>query len=837
MAIRKEIETLLPKRLRKDRPKYDDWSEIQAVIGLVFLKERDASLYCTEKLSRKTGLLLSKIITNLEAAREYLNGLLVRPSTADLSRLSLAAKSLAKLSISGINDKSGLNRNLQRFIADSNTFLATIKKETVGESRDEALTYIGALLKTLITQNTALPEFLEGFKSAMTAYAATDFSSALVQKAALRGLKDLENVQNLTNPGLKKTVERIIALQTTLQEQMTVIYPSEVIYSGAGQAYAHPDKEGLPATIIGTRSGPFVYSVLPAGIDLDVDGNNFTPGLAAASKAVLVSSASDPLLPPANPSWQLGLACGDVTIRYKVSVNGAVVVNVDATITTMGGNDYLEVTQLGAGWTAAGLPITIQYTGISNEFLEVLTNRYGEDATITVDSWELLPSGALTTPANWTTDPMSVVGYIKNLVIQGLWRTVYEVADEVMSNCPVAASSVRTTKVSGKYGSVVAGGQVLTLRKIDTGVAVDLVITDGSKVLHSNTYNLKAHEIIPGDKILVDPAGVAELLTVGSVDGSDITVTTVPVIVAGTYTFLAYPDLFAVAQHDLVVTDYGSFKVQAVLNDTVTVQTYFPYNLSVLTTAFSIVNDLLKLTSPTEDVSSEVAINAASAELGLAGTAGPRLYGLEFAEDLSNYDIRTDDMAVGVTYSESVHSADGKIRLKVPITVAPEAVEIKNLDYVTWIATKASIIAWQASYAAELETTIQAITAITRSQRPQSAQIAKIKVQINTTLTNLNSLLVILQNHSIRSLGHIEQVFDAIKDMGIDRALYFLESCRFSEFFGLKSNELTYADFFNKEARSLVRGVANTNRYEDATFDELLHYGIVYGESERFGED
>jgi hypothetical protein len=297
-----------------------------------------------------------------------------------------------------------------------------------------------------------------------------------------------------------------------------------------------------------------------------------------------------------------------------------------------------------------------------------------------------------------------------------------------------------------------------------------------------------------------------------------------------------------VVQHDYLITDYGPFKVQAAGADTVTIQTYFPYTLTPpVQTSFTIVHNVLELTSPTEDEHSAIKTNAAEPELGLAlDTVVSQVYGAAFTIDTSGLDIREDDLIYGVGFSD-VHIKIGgsTLLLKTAIPVATGATLVLNPDYASWDTLKAAIEAyllWISTYGSLLQQIIAQLLVIAKANNPKSTQINAIRTNIATCTVQLQLLQSYFQSYEIRYLGHIDLLFKLLDELGADRALYLLETCQFSNFMALASDEISFRSYFATQAGELVKDVANVSRYKDGTLDEALASILTVPSSERFGD-
>lgn len=835
-----QLAELFPARIRKEKPSKEDWEIIKSLIGQSLYGERDSCLYMAEKLCLRTSNILTSVDDSLHSLYDALDDIITRTCAPNTSSLTSALRSLRALAPPTITGSTKDNKNLSRFMDHSQTFLTSIRSGMGNLSASEVKTLLAEELVKLGKWDLDLLYQLEGLEEALTSYSESGVSTVLLQSAASSGKKFLEDLAKSDNKSTRDIAEKLIAIRTTLTEMVTPLYPRATLFDGMTAPYSGSPipstyQDGVKAIITGTKSAPYANTV--SALTFKIDGVSYPLTIPTAKSADLATM--DPGL---GAIFQLGSSLNGTDAGWKniiltVHVNG-VADEVSIPITTDGIQDWIKRIDLINAWIAAGLPIL---TWLVGNTVHVVTTRFGEDATIEVQYWEIEDAFAVRSavlPAGWQS-PTQAIGYIDGLVVTGEWAQLGEIFKVIKSSSPAEPKSVSTAIASGSYGKVIANNRI-QCRKMDIAAA-DLVV-DGTATLKSTSYNFGTAGVIAGDLICLNTG--AETLLVESVAGQRITVTPTPITAPGSYDFYVYPDFSIVMLDDMLDTDFGKYKITALAAvDTIQVQTLFPHAVVAgmpYATYFEVAHEAITLESPSIDTTSAVQITAAPTQLGLAGTSIGALYGWEAYEgsttlDLSTYRLRLGDLVhVGAVYSE-ITELDTYVGIDTPLPIGTTTGEILNPDFTSYLTLKSAITAWKLLYEDSLKDTIRLLKSLLNTKSPKAAQIASIKINIATLRVTLQTLKTSVDAYDVREVPVVNSVLDTLKDMDLDRAYDILRDCRFSDFFDLTYDEITYAAKFADESRVAIRELGNQSRYENMALTELGYYSRTNPDSEMHG--
>jgi len=833
------VQTLLTKRIQKEKPKSADWSNFLDLFVFTFLVNRDAPLYVIHEAAIELKPYLNNILTSLQNIRTYLDDLRapeVDPDTGALSRAStfLQAYSAAVLD-GGVTQRE--RESLQRFETYSSAFMDEIKDAAgTSLSASEAVTAILAEKAAIESDEAYLVARSDIIETALQDYNALNLQGRGVSIIAARGARALDKIHERFGGGtanIRDDLELISSVSSTVSYLSTPVSLAETALTGTGDAAG----TGTPAEIATTISGPFDITPTTDTLRVIVDGTTWDISIDNSTQAVVTSV--EEVAGGRFEIYDNGGGGGPPPWYIRVSIDGAAPVNYP--IAEAIGSPIGTVHYCTSATVVADLAAAVGFTAVDNGTNFSLTrDAYGEDRNITiviedpdftlgtVNIGAYLFLGYLPFVA-----PPGAVGKPDTSIEQkGTWTSSYTVEENIETQSPAEVKTSSTSLGKGNYGEVVTGDLVMIT--VD-GRSNDIVITNGSTSISSPSVNFENLGAAVGDRVKysIPPHGAPQTAydTITAISGSTITVSTAVALASSILgRITVYPDPSSISVGDILSVSgpvEGRFTITTATEDVLAVDTTIPG--AYIGVSFSLTHETLTIYSNTSGTDSTLEIGAvannAAPTLGIAGLTDVG----EVSEFSSSGDFvlsrlrEGDTLDVGTTHSITSVADNISVSPYIPNSVVGASFSVINPDYTEYATFVTYLSPWLVTNRDNSEDLDRALNIVINSVPPQAA-INGVKSTIDLMVVQYQALIDYIDAYDCREIDSLKDLIKLLSSSGMDRARDRFRMADLSTFFEMEEADTTYYGHFAKVARQTIAEYGNLDRYKDLVKIELENF-------------
>lgn len=851
MAVSSTIESLLTRRILKEKPRAEDWAAFHDLFVFTYLLTRDAPLYTIHRAAQQLPPLINSIIGELETIESVADDRRAPAADPSLVGLGGSARFLQAYSAAvfggGVTERE--KTALTRFNASSDAFKDEIAAAAGTEmSADEARTAILNAASAIQVAEDKLEDRIDVLLSALDDFGDTNLAGDGVSLVADRGVRALEKLGERFGGGtanVRESLETISGIQTTVNTLSVYNPPVLEAASGTGSATG----TGTPAAITTDNSGPYELYATNNVLYIDIDSNplnTFAVTLPVCGYGVAQTGYLDPTVPPAPAILvaNYNVAGAGQTMYITIGVDGGAPVNYAITPVWNGASTIVTGASLAIDFV--GLPATLAATPIGVTHYEISRTAGGENHWFTlyttIPDWTLpaVDVGAylfLGSAEYQGGGPVSIDPYVLSNVVQsyyGTWPSLHDIVGALEAACPAETRVATTTIARGEYAEEEANQLSLMIVDARTG---EIQGELGGTTISSDTINFENLGAEVGDKVRysVPPHAPAntEYAEITAVAGGVLTIAT-PI---GLATFTngdarVYPDPTIFGAGDtLQVRDDdmpNRLKITSVTEDLLTPNPVFNVPTTVAAASWVVERELLTINSPTNGVDSALTIQAgandAAPTLGVVA-ATDRGEVTEFSGD---EDFRLEGVVEGdilqISGSYTVEAVGENLTLvhSIPNNTTGSFI-VTNTDYQNYATFIAALSSWYSTYAGLSTTINSSINQVVNSVPPQAA-IDLLKSRCATYISAYSSLLSTVAAYECRSIASVDDLFRLLKASGLNRAYDVLLAARFSTFFGMDEAETTYHGYFAKISRETISEYGNLDKYSDLIRVELSNF-------------
>jgi len=849
MAVSSTIESLLTRRILKEKPRAEDWAAFHDLFVFTYLLTRDSPLYTIFLASKQLPPLLNSIVEDLEVIKAVADDRRapeVDPSMASLSGSArfLQAYSAAVLG-GGVTERE--KTALTRFNDSSDAFKDELLEAAGSEtSAAEAKTQMLAAANSIQSTEAELEARITTILGALDDFSDTSLAGTGVSLVADRGVRALEALEARFGGGtanIREELELVSGIQTTVNTLSVYNPPVLEAASGTGSAAG----TGTPAEISTTVSGPYELYGTGNVLYLDVDNNplnTFAITFPLCDYGVALTGQLDPTIPPAAAIRlaNYNVAGAGQTMYITLGVDGGAPANYAITPVWNGADTIATGASLVIDFGA--LPPTLLATPVGGTHFEISRTAGGENHWFTI--YATIP--------DWTLPAVDVGAYIffgaagytgggpldpyvlqaNTISAYGTWPSGHELVNSIETACPADASVSTTTIARGEYAEEEANQLSLMIVDARTG---EIAGTLGGTTITSNLIDFENMGAEVGHKIRysVPPHGPAntEYADIIYVSGGTITIAT-PI---GLATFTngdarVYPDPSIFSAGDtLQVRDDdmpNRLKITSVTEDLLTPAPVFNVPTTVAAASWVIERETLTITSPSNGVDSALTVQAGANDAAPAlGVVGATDRG-EVTEFSGDEDFRLEGVVEGdilqISGSHTIEAVGENLEL---VTSMPNnttgAFIVTNADYQAYSTFIAALAAWYSAYSG-LSTTISRVINPVVNAVPPQASIDLLVSQCDTYIAAYNSLLSSIAAYECREIPAVDDLFRLLKASGLNRAYDVLRSAQFSTFFSMTEEDTTHHGYFAKISRQTIAEYGNMDKYSDLMRIELSNF-------------
>lgn len=855
--MKEYIQELFQSRTRHSQPNYRDWQTFLDLITYIYILNRDAPIYSVYRGARNLRKAVEATIALLENLRDTADDRIERESTVDRDIFYAARRNLSQFGETmldrGVNSTNSI-APLGRFNTLNDEVLAGLKEGVGSElSPDEAKVQLQTDLDAFKELEAAFTTKLPLISSGLIDYLALNLRGvglSVIANRALRVMDEIGDEIDLGGLQIKKAIDRLVSIQTTVNTLSKVKDPTLVILSGTGQSYG----SGTAASILSVRSSPWAFETgVSDQLDLDIDGVvQPTITVPVGSKAVAETSRAPvhpaAIFPPGTQrGWPLGCMVGGPggIVNITVKVDEVVVLAAPLILYDVGvypATPYISFDALQAALTGLpGLTVTVPNPGVLR--IERTAVGYMRSFRFSADR--------IVVPVSGIYNPLEATGLGDSgeltpgpTLIDKVYRGVSVTSEQLAlslsaSNNKLSARATYQQLIAGSYGQLVSPTR-LEIYKIKDAAA-GLYTTLGSVTVSSTTYNFVGKDVQPGDKIKFD----GNTYTIVSVDENEIELDSVSTSVSGFYNFEIYPDTSVVQVGDVMeVSDaaliFSSFhRISAVTEGMV--DTSDPFFYSSVGAEFRIFNDAITLASKALDTSSAIQVLAsvqpANSELQLpaAMVRGTVAQWDDSATDYGDYTILVDDLLRISVGDQALVEVGDQLTLEQEFqNNLNESYQLINPDREALDAFIAQLDSWVSGNLSYWRILNDYLPQLVLGY-PHPDAVVTWQNKVGPMITAYEQLLVLIDSLSVRRLREIDDVYKLLEEGGFDRARDLLLACDFETFFELEADEATYQGYFQTETQSFVKTYVPPDSYIDPEYTELQEYAVPDLESEDLG--
>lgn len=876
------------------------FSEVLQLISSTLIFDPNAIFYLIYLASNKLN-------SSVEQTVEYLDDILqaiaeMSARTTDVTRTTLLGDAAAALlDVDRIlSERDALSQNaFNRYVSAIDSFTTVslapnIRKNAEivrppQQARDESRT----ALSSLSVAYEDVLETLDQIMEMLTEFNGLDLAVISVQRSVRRVREDLRDLQSSFEDAsttrddkiaeCRDAYLRITSGKSVLTNYTTITDPSEPRLISSASILGRPSVpvgstgELVSAFVEGTRSAP--WAIEPGvndELNIGEDGNAPTAytlvpeaepnvrsmlsgpfDIHSASIASLLSSNSENYTIPAGPDNE-----------FVVTVDGVLFAgNITAGVRTGAqvASDMGAITDLDTGTIALSTVVTVSYTtGISivapaGAHSIVIGNTFVAPPPASTVNTAVGFTGGQSSSGVDANDLMEIDGLAPRIALSnGPTQTRGDVATDIITWAGANYPGEYTAADDGTYITITKtkpGAQTIRMTAEDptdhpaiVAAFVTLGFYEGQE---DNSEGLSAAEAARqiNDAGLVTAEEVRETYEEGN-DGDVTGATTIELPLDTIAPAGGVPEQH-VDEHIYIRSgaNAGAHRIVSIARttvDTVTVSADTPFVAVESDQSWVIVKEVLRLSSKSSAMDTQITVAAglANTDLGLTAgdeygtTTGFRVASSGTDVDFTQYDIVVGDIVrlpAPAADRTVLELSDGGKQLEVTEPVGTDLgagqFRIISAAAVAYEAFEAAVDLWQqdrasSNFSEDISELERVMNPLLANKRPSAAQVADANVRANELRDLLSALSEVLVSFEVAKVGRMDASLNMLRERGLDRAYDYLMDGKIAEFFGFDKDDAAGSAYMLKTSRAVVQAdLAVSKLDEDA--DDIIHTDLV----------